>query len=63
MKETGEENRIRDQSMKNLPTDERDWEGKPKDLIDIVNEKTFQPGLKTEKKKTRMMERGRTRFG
>ena len=56
--ETEEENRTRDQSMKNLPTDEGDWGGKPKDLIDIVDEKTFQPGLRTGKEKPRLMERG-----
>ena len=44
--------------MKNLPTNDGDWEGKPKDLIDIVDEKTFQPGLRKEKKKPKMMERG-----
>ena len=44
--------------MKNLPTDEGDWGGKPKDLIDIVDEKTFQPGLRTGKEKPRLMERG-----
>ena len=58
MRETGEENRTRDQLMKNLPTDEGDWGGKPKDLIDIVDEKTFQPGLRTGKEKPRLVERG-----
>ena len=63
MKETGEENRTKDQLMKNLSTNEGYWGGKPKNLIDIVNEKTFQPGLRTEKEKPRMMERGGTWFG
>ena len=45
--------------MKNLPTDEGDWGGKPKDRIDIVDEKTFQPRLRTGKEKLRMMERDR----
>ena len=44
--------------MKNLPTNEEDWRGKPKDLIDIVDEKTFQPGLRTGKEKPRLVERG-----
>ena len=57
MRETREENQIRDQLMKNLPTDERDWGGKPKDFINIVDEKTFQPGLRIEKEKSRIMER------
>ena len=29
--ETEEKNRTKDQSIKNLPTNERDWRGKPKD--------------------------------
>ena len=41
MRETREENRTRDQLMKNFLTDEEDWRRKPKDCIDIVNEKTF----------------------
>ena len=44
--------------MKNLPTDEGDWGEKPKDLINIIDEKTFQPGLRTRKEKPRMMEGG-----
>ena len=59
MRETGEENRTRDQSMKNLPTYKEDWGGKPKDLIDIINEKTIQPGLRKGKEKPRKMERDR----
>ena len=35
------------------------WEKNLK-IIDIVNEKTFQPRLKTEKEKPRFMVRGKT---
>ena len=55
--ETEEENRTKDQSMKNLPTDEGDGEENRK-IIDIVDEKTFQPGLKTGKEKTDGERRG-----
>ena len=58
MRETGEENRTEDQSMKNFPTNKENWGGKPKDLIDIIDEKTFQPRLRTGKEKPRMMDRG-----
>ena len=44
---TEEENRIRDQSMKNLLTNEEDYKRKPKNH----DKKTFQPGLKTGKEK------------
>ena len=54
---TEEENRTRDQSMKNLPADEGAGEENRK-IIDIVDEKTFQPRLRTEKEKPRLMERG-----
>ena len=58
------ENRTRDQSMKNLLTDEGDWGEKPKDQsVDIVDEKTFQPGQRTGKKKPRLMWREGTWFG
>ena len=57
MRETEEENRTRDQLMKNLPTNEGDWGEKPKDHIDIVNKKTFQSGLRIEKEKPKLMER------
>ena len=57
MKENGEENRTKDQLMKDLPTNEGGWGGKSKDHIDIVDEKTFQSGLKTGKEKPRLMER------
>ena len=60
--ETEVENRTRDQSMKNLPTDEEDGEENRK-IIDIVNEKTFQPGLRTGKEKPRLVERRGTWFG
>ena len=59
MREIGEENQTRDQSMKNLLTNKEDWGRKLKDHIDIVNEKTFQLGLKIGKKKPRMVERNR----
>ena len=40
--ETEEENRTRDQLIKNLPTDERDGEENQKIIsVDIVDEKTF----------------------
>ena len=48
--------------MKNLPIDERDGEENQK-IIDIVNEKTFQPELRTGKEKPRLVERGGTWFG
>ena len=48
--------------MKNLPANEGDSGGKLKDFIDIVDEKTFQPGLRTGKEKPRMMKRGETGF-
>ena len=60
--ETKEENRTTDQSMKNLPTDERDGEENRK-IINIVDEKTFQPGLRTGKEKPRLVEREGTWFG
>ena len=47
--ETEGENRTRDQSMKNPPTNEEDGEEKRK-IIDIVDEKTFQPELEQGKK-------------
>ena len=56
-----EENRTRDQSMKNLPTDEGDGEENRK-IINIVDEKTFQLGLRTGKEKPRLVERGETWF-
>ena len=50
--------------MKNLPTDEGDEEENQKIIkIDIVNEKTFQPGLRTGKEKPRLVERGGMWFG
>ena len=60
--ETEEENRTRDQSMKNLPTNEEDGE-KNRKIIDIVDEKTFQPGLRIEKEKPRLVEREEMWFG
>ena len=61
---TEEENRTRDQSMKNLQTDEGDGEENRKIIsVDIVDEKTFQPGLRTGKEKPRLVERGGTWFG
>ena len=45
--------------MKNLPTDEGDGEENRKIIsVDIIDEKTFQPGLRTGKEKPRLMERG-----
>ena len=62
--ETEEENRTRDQSMKNLPTDEGDGEENRKIIsVNIVDEKTFQPGLRTRKEKSRVVGRGGTWFG
>ena len=50
--------------MKNLPTDEGDEEENRKIIsADIINEKTFQPGLRIEKEKPRLVERGGTWFG
>ena len=60
--ETKEENRTKDQLMKNLPTNEGDGDENRK-IINIVNEKTFQPGLRTEKQKPRVVERRRMWFG
>ena len=57
--ETKEENQAKDQSIKNLPTDKGDEEENQK-IIDIVDEKTFQPGLRTRKEKPRLLERRRT---
>ena len=49
--------------MKNLPIDEGDGEENRKMSAYIVDEKTFQPGLRTEKEKPRLVERGGTWFG
>ena len=38
------------------------WEENQK-IIDIVNEKTFQPGLRIGKEKPRLVEKGGTWFG
>ena len=55
--ETGEENRTRESiDEKPLELKEQMWEENRK-IIDIVNEKTFQPELRTGKKKPRLMER------
>ena len=49
--------------MKNLPTDEGDGEENRKIIsVDIVDEKTFQPGLRTGKEKPRVVERKGTCF-
>ena len=59
--ETGGENQTRDQSMKNLPTNEGDMEETQKIIsVDIVNEKTFQPGPRIRKDKPRLVEKGGT---
>ena len=42
--------------MKNFSTNERDREENQK-ITDIINEKTFQPGLKIGKKKPRLVEK------
>ena len=56
--ETEEKNRTRDQSMKNLPTNKGDGKENQKIIsVDIVNKKTFQPGLKTRKEKPRLVEK------
>ena len=62
-RETMEENRTRDQSMKNLPINEGHGEENRKMSVDIVDKKTFQPRLRTEKEKPRLVERGGTWFG
>ena len=50
--------------MKNPPTNEKDREENPKIIsVDIVEEKIFQPGLRTGKEKPRLVERGGTCFG
>ena len=50
--------------MKNLPTDEGDEEENRKIIsVNIVDEKTFQPGLRTGKEKPRLVERRRAWFG
>ena len=59
--ETEEENRTRDQSIKNLLTNEADRKENRK-IINIVDEKTFQPGLRTRKEKPRV-KKGGTWFG
>ena len=62
--ETEEENRTRDQLMKNLPTNKGDGEENRKIIsVDIVNEKTFQPRLKTGKEKPGLVERRGMWFG
>ena len=62
--ETKKENRTRNQSMKNLPTDEGDREENRKIIsVYIVDEKTFQPGLRIGKEKLRVVERGEMWFG
>ena len=62
--ETEEKNRTRDQSIKNLPTDEGDGEENRKIIsVDIVDKKTFQPGRRTGKEKPRLLEREGTWFG
>ena len=44
--------------MKNLPTNEGDGEENQKIIsVDIINKKTFQPGLKTGKEKPRLVKR------
>ena len=45
--------------MKNLPNLIRNMEEKPKDYVNINNEKTFQPRLGQRKKKTRIIIRKR----
>ena len=47
--------------MKNLPTNEGDGEENQK-IINIVNEITFQPGLRIGKEKPRVVERRGTWF-
>ena len=54
-----EENRTRDQSMKNFPTNEGDREENRK-IKNIVNEKILQPGVKIGEKKPRLVEREKT---
>ena len=61
---TEEENRTKDQSIKNLPTNEGDGEENQKIIsVDIVDEKTIQPGLKIGKEKPRLEERRGMWFG
>ena len=48
--------------MKNLPISEEDREKNQK-IINIVDEKTFQVGLRIGKEKPRVMERERMWFG
>ena len=51
--ETEEENRTRDQSMKNLPTDEGDREENRKIIsVDIINEKNLLTWTKDRERKT-----------
>ena len=45
--------------MKNLLTDEKDGEENQK-IIGIIDEKTFEPGLRIGKEKPRLVERGGT---
>ena len=60
MRETGEENRTKKSiDKKSLKLNEEIWEKNQK-IIDIVNEKIFQPGLKTEKEKPRFVVRKKT---
>ena len=60
MRETGEENRTRESINEKPPElDEEMWEENRK-IIDIVDEKTFQPGLRTGKEKPRFVVRGGT---
>ena len=49
--------------MKNLPTNEGDGEENRKIIsVDIVDENTFQPGLRIGKEKSRVVEREGTWF-
>ena len=54
--ETREKNRTRNQLIKNLLTNKENGEENQK-IIDIVDEKTFQPELRTENQKSRLVER------
>ena len=60
MRETGKENRTWELiDEKTLELDKEMWEENQKTIY-IINEKTFQPGLRTEKEKPRFIVRGGT---
>ena len=60
LRETGEENRTRESIDKKPPELDIEMCEENRKIIDIVNEKTFQPGLRIRKEKPRFVMRGGT---